>query len=202
MDKITCTKEIGEYLISKDSIMKEVINDNFVLSRDINDDLFSELVRTIIAQQISTRVAEVLCARVLELCKEIKVENIKQVSDEDLRSCGLSFRKISYLRSLIDCVETGKVDLENIDQLDDDEIVEELVQIKGIGPWSAKMFLIFSLKRDNVFTLLDGGLKRAVQHFYFNDQEIDEVEVDKLVDSWSPYGSYASLYLWESLKRI
>lgn len=202
MEKIRCNKKIAEYLIDNDPKMKEIINNKYDLSREVNDNPFNELVRTIVAQQISTRVAEVLLERLKILVGEISPGNILGANTEDLRACGLSYRKIEYIKSLVNCIDSGTIDLDNLAKLNDDEIVEELIQIKGIGMWSAKMFLIFCLKRENVFTLLDGGLKRAVQHFYFRGNEVEENKMLEIESLWAPYKSYASLYLWESLKRI
>ena len=118
-------------------------------------------------------------------------------SEEALRPLGLSFQKIKYLKSLADCIIQGKVDLSDLESKSDQEIIDMLIQIKGIGVWTAQMFLMFSLGREDVFSVLDLGLRNAVKNIYQN-QELSHQEIEQLAENWAPYRSVVSHFLWHA----
>ena len=197
------SREIAQYLMKKDKTMKLVISDSFVVERAIEKDYFLALVDNIVSQQISARVADVLCQRLKDLCGgKISVSRLKACSDESIRELGISYSKITYLRSLIAAIDNKIIDLKTIDKYSDQEIIDKLTIIKGIGPWSAEMFLIFSLEKEDVFSIHDGALQRAVSHYYLAGEKPSKKQLIQVSEKWRPYRSYASFYLWDSLKRI
>lgn len=193
--------EIAEYLKKVDPVMNDLIGDDFYIERETKDDYFTSLVSTIISQQISTKVAGVIYDRLVGLCNgSIDSTFLDSLNDGQLRAIGLSTFKIKYIRSLSECVDNGLVDLGSFDQMNDQDVIETLVKIKGIGVWSAQMFLIFSLKREDVFACLDGGLQRAFYNYYNNGERATDELMQKVSEKWQPYRSYASFYLWRSLR--
>lgn len=171
----------------------------FVLEK--HDLLFDRLVESIISQQLSVKVADVIYARVLNLLpgKKLDPANLLKVKDEDLRSAGMSYGKIKYLKDLSGKVKSGELDLDKLDGLENGEVIEELVKVKGIGRWTAEMFLMFALGRPDVFSHGDLGLKNAVKKIYgLKDYKTEEVE--EIVIKWSPYRTIAARILWKSLE--
>ncbi len=197
---IKTNKEIAEHLIKNDPIMGEIIGDGYIVERDTYDDYFISLVETIISQQLSGKVAIIICERLKNLVNNsLNVDSLNNLSLEELRSIGLSTNKIKYLKDLCLKVKHKEIDLNKIDKLSDQEVINELTKIKGIGVWSAEMFLIFSLKREDVFAVNDGGLIRAVNKYYSKALKLKPDEILKIAENWRPYRTYASFYLWRSL---
>jgi len=161
------------------------------------------LVETIISQQISGKVADILVGRLVVLCRgKVTAKKLLALKDEEIRALGISSVKIKYLRSLATRVADQEIDLAGIAQLSDQEIIDNLIKVKGLGPWSAEMFLIFCLEREDVFSIGDGALVRAVSHWYYRDQPVTKKQLLRRSKKWAPYRSYACFYLWESLKRF
>jgi DNA-3-methyladenine glycosylase II len=118
-----------------------------------------------------------------------------------LRAVGLSGQKISYIKNLAKAVERGEVDFEKFKKMGDEEIIEHLTRVKGIGRWTAEMFLIFSMNRPDVFSHGDLGLKNAIKKLYKIDPKIHTKKLEKIINSWKPHRSLASRHLWASLKN-
>lgn len=164
------------------------------------DDYFIDLVDAIVSQQLSGKAAATIFGRFRELFGDglITPAEVLKVKDEKIRSAGLSFQKIKYIKDLAAKVKNGEIDLKSLDKLEDKVIIEELVKVKGIGRWTAEMFLIFTLKRPDVFSHGDLGLNNAIKRIYdLNDYSV--IEVEKIVARWSPHKSTASRILWHSL---
>ena len=186
------------YLIDKDPKLKSLIEKKPEIIVPIDDDYFVSLAQTIIAQQLSSKVAQVITTRLMtHLNHDLSPRAIRDADPEVLRSLGLSYPKITYLRSLADCIMNHQVDFASLDDKTDQEIIEMLTQIKGIGIWSAQMFLIFSLGREDVFSVHDLGLRNAVKKVY-NAPDLTSKEIEHIASQWSPYRSVASHYLWHS----
>lgn len=151
---------------------------------------FTDLVEAIISQQLSGKAAKTIFGRVKTFLVKINPENILSKNDEDLRKCGLSYAKIKYIKDLSERIKNLKLKIENLDKLPDDEVIKELVQVKGIGRWTAEMFLMFSLARQDVFPLDDLGINKAMKKIKL-----------KKSDRWKPYRTVASWYLWRSLEN-
>jgi DNA-3-methyladenine glycosylase II len=127
-------------------------------------------------------------------------EAITDAKEEDLRSAGLSAAKVSYVRDLAERTRTGVLDLERVSTLADEEIYKELVAVKGIGPWTAEMFMIFALRRDDIFSPGDLGLINAMIKLYRLRKPVSKKRIEQISRKWSPYRTLASRYLWASLE--
>ena len=164
------------------------------------DDYFLDLVDAIVSQQLSGRVAEVIFGRFKNLFAGPKIlpESILKLKDEKIRAIGISYSKIKYIKDLAKKVDEGVLALKAMKDWEDEKIIVELTKVKGIGRWTAEMFLMFTLKREDVFSHGDLGLNNAIKKIYkLKNPTVKKVE--KIVTKWSPYKSYASRILWRSL---
>ena len=161
---------------------------------------FLALARSIVFQQLSGKAAGTIFARFLALYPggEPTPSDILATSDEQLRSVGLSRQKIGYLKDLSDRVVRGDLPLDHVDQLADEDLIAHLVQVKGIGKWTAQMFLMFKLGRPDVLPDLDLGIQNAIKRAY-RKRKVAPKDVAKIGAKWSPYSSIACWYLWRSL---
>ncbi len=166
-----------------------------------HDFLFDRLIESIISQQLSVRVADVIYDRVLNLIpdKKFTPESILKLNDEILRKAGMSYGKIKYIKDLSSKVELKELDLDNLENLENEEVIEQLTKVKGIGKWTAEMFLMSALGRPDIFSHGDLGLKNAIKKIY-NLEKYEEVEVEKIVIKWSPFRTHAARILWKSLE--
>jgi len=200
MNKITYSNQSDKisFLIQQDPILSSLFMKKEAIDVHLSLDYFDALVGTITAQQLSSKVAAVIYNRLYNLLnQQVTAEKIMQTDDQILRSIGLSFQKIKYLKSLAEHFIEKKVTFDHIHQQSDEEIIKMLTQIKGIGVWSAQMFLMFSLGREDVFSELDLGLRNSVKRLYNNNQlTIDDIQ--KISKKWSPYRSIVSHYLWHA----
>ena len=161
---------------------------------------FLTLVRSIIGQQISTSAARSINERIRRAVRPrwVTPESLGVLSDGDLRGLGVSPQKIGYLRDLADSVLSRRVRLERLHHLDDEAVIEELVQVRGIGRWTAQMFLIFCLGRLDVFAPLDLGIRAGIEREYRMSEMPDLARCERMAEAWAPYRSVACLYLWRS----
>ncbi len=167
----------------------------------VSPNYFKALVDSIISQQLSIKVADVISDRVYALLpiKDLTPETILEVATEDLRAAGVSYAKIRSIKDLADKVSSQQLNLDTIDQVTNAEVIEKLTVVKGIGPWTAEMFLMFALARDDVFSVGDLGLRRAIQKLYKHDTPPSKEELRALSDKWAPYRTWAARILWQSL---
>lgn len=164
-----------------------------------SDDHFYNLVRNIIYQQLSGKAADAIFTRFSQLIGgKVSPEQVIKVEDQALRNVGLSWAKAKYIKDLASKVISGEVVLTNIDALDNESVITQLTKVKGIGRWTAEMFLLFTLHRENIFSLGDLGLRNGFAKLYGLDQPAQE-HIKSIVESWSPYQSYGSLCLWHYL---
>ena len=164
---------------------------------------YAALVRTIAGQQLSVRAAQAIWAKLLARFdgRPPTPQEVLDADPEELRAAaGLSRGKVSYLRSLAEHVLSGELELERLDELSDDEVIAELTAVKGIGEWSAHMFLMFQLGRPDVLAVGDLGVRRAVQIAYGLDALPAPAELTLLAEPWRPYRTAACLLLWRSLE--
>jgi len=185
-----------DYLQSRDEILGKFIDKIGFIERTINDDLFQSLVEAIVAQQISGKAAETVYHRLEELVDIITPENIITCSDLDLQKCGLSWRKVNYIKDFSLKILNKELDLELIPTLPDDEVIKILDDLKGFGPWTAEMFLIFALGRKNVLSFNDFGIQKGLRLLYHH-RKITPALFAKYKKRYSPYATIASFYLWE-----
>lgn len=164
-------------------------------------DGFQMLVRSITAQQISGKAARAIGRRLRERIEpaSLNAESVIACGDEGLRSAGYSARKASYVLGLASAVLERRIDLDAMRRLDDDQVIDRLTALRGIGVWTAKMFLIFSLGRPDVLPYEDLGVRQALRHFHDLDELPARQEAIELARPWRPYASVASWYCWRSL---
>jgi DNA-3-methyladenine glycosylase II len=164
-------------------------------------DHFSMLVRAIVFQQLSTKAATTIHNRLLEGLPGGKATAacLGAVSEEQFRTAGISRQKAAYLRDLCERVSSGDLPLDALDAMADDEVIEALTRVKGIGRWTAEMFLIFRLQRPDVLPVGDLGIVNAIQKAYRLRKKPTPEKMRKLGEAWRPYRSVATWYLWRSL---
>jgi DNA-3-methyladenine glycosylase II len=164
-------------------------------------DAYGALLRAIVGQQLSTKAARTIYGRILDLFdgSTPSPEQLLEADESDLRGAGLSGRKVEYVRDLASHVIDGELELERLDQLEDEAVIEEIVAVRGLGVWTAEMFLIFHLKRPDVLSGGDLGIRKAVQVEYGLKEMPTPTRVLEIGEPWRPHRSLASLYLWESL---
>ncbi|HKF79327.1 MAG TPA: DNA-3-methyladenine glycosylase [Thermoleophilaceae bacterium] len=164
-------------------------------------DAYGALLRSIVGQQLSTKAARTIYERLTGLFdhRAPTPRELLEVDPERLREAGLSRAKVTYLRDLAEHVEDGELDLEHLAELPAEEVAAQLTAIKGLGPWSVDMFLIFHLGRPDILPVGDLGIRRAVQTAYGLDELPSPAELERIAQPWRPWRSLACLYLWRSL---
>ena len=188
-----------EELSRKDSTIEEIISQYSGEKMALRGKPFETLCRSIVGQQISVKAADSVWTKVEDLCNgNINKEEIINLSSEEMRSAGLSKQKITYLKN----IATSDVLTTNWGELSDAEAIDRLCKIKGVGVWTAEMFLIFNLGRPDVLPLADIGLIRGIEKHYYNSERIDKKELEKFRTKWSPWCTVATWYMWRSLDPI
>ena len=167
-------------------------------------DAYGALLRAIVGQQLSTKAARTIYLRVLDLFGGTtpSPEQLLEASEEDLRACGLSGRKAEYVRDLARHVLSGELELDRLEELEDEQVIEEIVAVRGLGRWTAEMFLLFHLQRPDVLSGGDLGIRKAIQVEYGLEEMPTPTRVIEIGEPWRPHRSLASLYLWESLAAV
>ena len=167
-------------------------------------DAYGALLRAIVGQQLSTKAARTIYLRVLDLFggKTPSPEQLLEAPEKDLRGAGLSGRKTEYIRDLASHVLAGELELDRLGELDDERVIEEIVAVRGLGRWTAEMFLLFHLQRPDVLSGGDLGIRKAIQIEYGLEATPTPTRVVEIGEKWRPHRSLASLYLWESLAAV
>jgi DNA-3-methyladenine glycosylase II len=168
------------------------------------NDAYGALLRAIVGQQLSTKAARTIYLRVLDIFAGTtpSPEQLLEAKETDLRGAGLSGRKVEYVRDLAAHVISGELELERLGELSDEEAIAEIVAVRGLGQWTAEMFLMFHLERPDVLSGGDLGIRKAVQIEYGLKEMPTPQQVLEIGESWRPHRSLASLYLWESLAAV
>lgn len=173
-------------------------------SEEAPPDAYGALLRAIVGQQLSTKAARTIYQRVIDIFGGTTPtpQQLLDTKEADLRGAGLSGRKVEYVQDLARHVLSGELELERLDELGDEEAIEEIVAVRGLGRWTAEMFLIFHLQRPDVLSGGDLGIRKAIQIEYGLEEMPTPQEVVERSERWSPHRSLASLYLWESLAAV
>ena len=187
-------KEIS-YLKNKDKKLAEVIEKVGLIERETDPKLFSALVHHIVGQQISTKAQATIWERMKKSLGAVTPETILNASVDEIRSFGISLRKVEYIKDFAEKVHTGEFDIEAAEKMEDDELIKYLTTLKGVGVWTAEMILLFCLQRPNVFSFDDLAIQRGLRMVYHH-RKIDRKLFEKYKRRFSPYCSVASLYLW------
>lgn len=187
-------KEIS-YLKNKDKKLAEVIEKVGLIERETDPELFSALVHHIVGQQISTKAQATIWERMKKSLGAVTPETILNASVDEIRSFGISLRKVEYIKDFAEKVHTGEFDIEAAEKMEDDELIKYLTTLKGVGVWTAEMILLFCLLRPNVFSFDDLAIQRGLRMVYHH-RKIDRKLFEKYKRRFSPYCSVASLYLW------
>jgi DNA-3-methyladenine glycosylase II len=194
------------HLTRRDRVMKKLIprfGDGQLESRG---DAFTTLARSIVGQQISVKAAQAVWDRFVALTAgpshRLSPKAVLALDAPQIRAAGLSARKVEYLCDLAAHFESGTVHVAEWQDMDDESIIEELVAIRGIGRWTAEMFLIFHLMRPNVLPLDDIGLIKGISLNYFSGEPVSRAEAREVGDAWAPFRSVATWYIWRSLDPL
>lgn len=187
-------KEIS-YLKNKDKKLAKVIEKVGLIERETDPELFSALVHHIVGQQISTKAQATIWERIKNSFGSVTPERVLNASMDEIRSFGISLRKVEYIKDFAEKVHTGEFDIEAAEKMEDDELIKYLTTLKGVGVWTAEMILLFCLQRPNVFSFDDLAIQRGLRMVYHH-RKIDRKLFEKYRRRFSPYCSVASLYLW------
>ncbi len=201
-------KKILDHFLKHDPILCSVLHRFIDHSNDlkpiVSPDYFSSLCETIINQQLSEKAGNTIHLRFLQLFHNTKPtpDAVNKLSTQQLRGVGMSGSKVRFIQSLGESFSKKQIDFEILSQRSDDSVITELMKLHGIGRWSAEMFLIFSLGREDVFSFGDAGLRKALNNEYGNGKVLKDSEIRGIVEMWSPYKSYACRILWKSLDTL
>ena len=198
--------EACKHLAKRDRVMRKLIP-RFAEGRlQSRGDAFTTLARSVVGQQISVKAAQTVWDRMSALANgsapSLQPREVLAIDAASLRAVGLSGRKVEYLADLARHFEAGAVHVDQWQQMEDEAIVEELVAIRGIGRWTAEMFLIFHLMRPNVLPLDDVGLLKGISVNYFSGEPVSRAEAREVGDAWTPFCSVATWYIWRSLDPL
>jgi DNA-3-methyladenine glycosylase II len=192
------------HLARRDPVLKKLIAKVGDCTLQVNPDGFDVLVRSIVSQQISSKAAKSISARLEQLlgAAGICAEGVLAVPEESLRSVGLSAAKVRSVRDLAEKVRDGLVPLQTLHELADEEVVKSLLPVRGIGRWTAEMFLIFSLGRVDVLPVADFGLREGVRRQYALPEQPNKEKLVELAEPWRPYRSIATWFFWRSFGPV
>jgi DNA-3-methyladenine glycosylase II len=190
-------------LVRRDDVLAALVPAFPRIALRSRGDAFQTLARSIVGQQISVSAAASVWNRLLAAAPRLAPEAVLALAPERLRACGLSGRKVEYVRDLAQRFADGAIHVHRWPEMDDEAIIDELVRVRGIGRWTAEMFLMFSLLRPDVLPVDDLGLQRAVAiHYFFVDDRAPAPVIRDVAERWRPWRSVATWYLWRSLEPL
>jgi DNA-3-methyladenine glycosylase II len=203
---VEASDEALQHLTRADDVMAALISEHGPLDLEARrrgrpNDAYGALLRSIVGQQLSVKAARSIYERLTEQFggSTPSPEQLLAADPEVVRSAGLSRPKVAYIRSLAEHVRDGELHLDSLDEMPDDEVITELTAVKGLGVWTAHMFLMFHLRRPDVLAVGDLGIRRAVERLYGLESLPDAETLERLGERWAPYRTLACLYLWHSL---
>ncbi len=195
-------EEACRHLVRRDRVMKRLIPKFGDACLQTRGDAFTTLARSIVGQQISVKAAQSVWDRFALLPRRMVPAQVLKLKVDDMRAAGLSARKVEYLVDLALHFDSGAVHQSDWHAMDDEAIITELVAIRGIGRWTAEMFLIFHLMRPNVLPLDDVGLLNGISQNYFSGDPVSRSDAREVAQAWQPYCSVATWYIWRSLDPL
>ncbi len=194
--------EACAHLARKDRVMKKIIPQFGDVMLESRGDAFVTLARSIVGQQISVKAAQSVWDRFAALSRKLTPAGVPKLKVADMRAAGLSARKVEYLVDLALHFDSGAVHVKQWQGMDDEAIIAELVAIRGIGRWTAEMFLIFHLMRPNVLPLDDVGLVNGISRNYCSGAPASRSDAREVAQAWQPYCTVATWYIWRSLDPL
>jgi DNA-3-methyladenine glycosylase II len=207
--RVTASPKAVAALQEADPVMARLIDEHGTavrrdLRRERPGDAYGALLRSIVSQQLSTKAANSIYGRLIDIFggHAPTPKQLLAVDPDEIRAAGMSRPKIAYLRDLAQHVEDGTLELDRLDELPDEEVSAQLTAVKGLGQWTADMFLMFHLRRPDVLPVGDQGIRRAVQVQYRMRKLPDPKRLEKVGRPWRPYRTLACLYLWSSLDNV
>jgi DNA-3-methyladenine glycosylase II len=195
-------EEACKHLAKKDRVMKRLIPKFGNACLESRGDAFTTLARSVVGQQISVKAAQTVWDKFVALPRKLTPANVLKLKVDDMRAAGLSARKIEYLVDLALHFDSGVAHVDSWKDMADELIIEELVAIRGIGRWTAEMFLIFHLMRPNVLPVDDVGLLNGISVNYFSGDPVSRSDARDVAVAWAPYCSVATWYIWRSLDPV
>lgn len=187
--------------LKKDKILKKIINKSAIIKQSNNEDLYFYLLKAIVGQQLSVKAADTIWNRFLLLFKDSYPKNILilKLSSQQLRSVGLSFQKINYIINIANFSITHSLDYKLLHAMSDQDLMNYLIEIKGVGKWTIEMLMIFNLNREDVFPIGDLGIQNGIKSLY--DLKLEKKDLFKeminISNQWRPYRTMACLYIWK-----
>ncbi len=191
-----------KHLVRKDRVMKRLIPRFGQACLQSRGDAFATLARSVVGQQISVKAAQTVWDRFAKLPGQMCPAQVLRLKIDDMRAAGLSARKVEYMVDLALHFDNGAVHADAWETMDDEAIIDELVAIRGIGRWTAEMFLIFHLMRPNVLPLDDVGLIKGISKSYFSGEAVSRSDAREVAQAWAPYRTVATWYIWRSLDPV
>lgn len=195
-------RKAQRHLTRRDRILQTIIRSIGPCTLTLNGNHFDILVRAIVSQQISTKAAQAISAKLVKTVGRLQPKRLIAADDEALRQAGLSTNKRLAIRDLAEKCQTGLVPIKKLAAMENEAIIESLVQVRGIGRWTAEMFLIFSLGRPDVLPVGDYGLRAGVQQHYELDELPRKETLHEICEAWKPYRSIGTWYIWRSLGGV
>jgi len=189
-------------LMKRDRILRKMIPTYGPAHLVSRGDPFITLARSVVGQQISVKSAQAAWERLAEACPKLTPAQLLKAGTEKLAACGLSRRKAEYITDLAEHFKAGRVHVDLWAEMDDEAVIAELTQIRGIGRWTAEMFLMFNLMRPNVLPLDDIGLINAISANYFSGEPVTRSEAREVAANWEPWRTVATWYMWRSLDPL
>ena len=194
--------EAKAHLAKKDKVLRKLMRAYPDANLRTRGNCFQTLARSIAGQQISVKAAQSIWSRFEACAVKVTPANVVALEDERLRACGFSRAKASYLKDLASRFHTGEIKPQRWARMHDEKVIEDLVQVKGIGRWSAQMFLLFFMMRPNIFPVGDLGLRRAIERNYNGGEPLTLDEICEIGAPWQPWSSVATWYMWRSLDDV
>ena len=185
-----------EYLTKRDKALGRAIEQIGPLKREVQPDLFTALIKSMIGQQISIKAQNTVWGRLIELIGEVTPTTILSLTDSQIQACGTSYKKASYILQAAERISSGNPDLNALLSMPDHEVCRELSTLHGVGIWTAEMLMLFSMQRRDILSYGDLAIIRGMKMLY-RHKEVSKERFEKYRKRYSPYGSVASLYLWE-----